>query len=302
MPAVFFDNVPGQRRAPARWRWTTTPAIRLLVEHLVARPRPPADRLHGAARGGRDRAPADLLQGAGRERLEAFRAAVGRAGLPLPPEYVRTSEPASFGRGRPRGGARADGARAAADRDRRRHRRARHRAPARAARRRAARAGATSRWCRFDEPVAADLLDPPLTVARPPRPRARPDRRRGAAAHAARRRHRGRDRARARRAERPAVVRMRLDRRQRSMMQTFATAAIDCKTGGGDGAGDRYRRDRHGLDGARAHARPTGGCPSTSPTSGCAPDCSTAADIERRPPPPRRARRVRDAPPTTGAP
>ena len=37
-----------------------------------------------------------VLQGTGRERLEAFRAAIGRAGLPLPPEYVRTCEPASF--------------------------------------------------------------------------------------------------------------------------------------------------------------------------------------------------------------
>ena len=37
----------------------------------------------------------DVLQGVGRERLEAFRAAIGRAGLPLPPDYVRTSEPAS---------------------------------------------------------------------------------------------------------------------------------------------------------------------------------------------------------------
>ena len=30
----------------------------------------------------------------GRERVDGFRAAVGRAGLPLPPEYVRTTDPA----------------------------------------------------------------------------------------------------------------------------------------------------------------------------------------------------------------
>ena len=94
VPAVFFDNVPAQRGAGAV-AMDNDGGIRLLVEHLVD--------VHGHRRiaymgppeavgTGAD----DVLQGAGRERLEAVRAAVGRAGLPLPPEYLRTSEPASF--------------------------------------------------------------------------------------------------------------------------------------------------------------------------------------------------------------
>ena len=94
VPAVFFDNGPALRGAGAV-AMDNDGGVRLLVEHLV--------QAHGHTRiaymgppeavgTGAD----DLLQGAGRERLEAFRAAVGRAGLALPPEYVRTSEPASF--------------------------------------------------------------------------------------------------------------------------------------------------------------------------------------------------------------
>jgi LacI family transcriptional regulator len=94
VPAVFFDNVPARAGAPAV-AMDNDAGVRLLVEHLVdvhgheriAYMGPPETVGTGAG---------DVLQGAGRERLEAFRAAVGRAGLPLPPEYVRTSEPASF--------------------------------------------------------------------------------------------------------------------------------------------------------------------------------------------------------------
>jgi DNA-binding LacI/PurR family transcriptional regulator len=92
VPAVFFDNVPAAAGAGAV-AMDNDAGIRLLVEHLVA--------VHGHQRIAYLGPPeavgigaGDLLQGAGRERLEAFRAAVGRAGLPLPPEYVRASEPA----------------------------------------------------------------------------------------------------------------------------------------------------------------------------------------------------------------
>ena len=137
--------------------------IRLLVDHLVD--------AHGHERiayigpaGGACRAAARLVQGTGRERLEAFRAAVGRAGLPLPPEYVRTSEPAcseASGRAAARELMALD---AAPDGDRRRQ-------PTRSpsALLRGLRDGGacacprTSRSCRFDEPGSADLLDPPMT-------------------------------------------------------------------------------------------------------------------------------------------
>ena len=160
MPAVFFDNVPSQPGAGAV-AMDNEAGIRLLVDHLVA--------VHGHERiaylgpAGVARHRPALLQGTGRERLEAFRAAVGRAGLPLPPEYVRTSEPALLRGERPRRRARADGAGAAADRDRRRHRRARHRPAARAARRGAAGARTTSRSSRSTSRCSADLLDPPIT-------------------------------------------------------------------------------------------------------------------------------------------
>jgi DNA-binding LacI/PurR family transcriptional regulator len=94
VPAVFFDNVPTQPGVGAV-AMDNEAGIRLLVQHLagvhghtrIAYMGPPESVGRGAD---------DLLQGAGRERLEAFRAAVGRAGLALPPEYLRVSEPASF--------------------------------------------------------------------------------------------------------------------------------------------------------------------------------------------------------------
>ena len=94
VPTVFFDNVPEVRGAGAV-AIDNELGIRLLVEHLagfhgherIAYVGPP--EAPGTGAGG-------LLQGVGRERLEAFRAAVGRAGLPLPPEYVITSDPGTF--------------------------------------------------------------------------------------------------------------------------------------------------------------------------------------------------------------
>ena len=135
--------------------------VRLLVEHLVG--------VHGHERiaymGPSETVgtgAGHVLQGTGRERLEAFRAAVGRAGLPLPPEYVRTSEPASF----------EDDARAAV-----RELMALERPPTallggtdelatgvlRGLRDAGLRVPEDVALVSFDEPISADLLDPPLT-------------------------------------------------------------------------------------------------------------------------------------------
>src|SRR4051795_6649139 len=89
VPAVFFDNVPSQPGAGAV-AMDNEGGIRLLVDHLVS--------VHGHERVAYLGPPESLgtgeLHGTGREALPAAPAAVGRAGLPLPPEYVRTSEPA----------------------------------------------------------------------------------------------------------------------------------------------------------------------------------------------------------------
>lgn len=161
VPAVFFDNVPAQPGAAAV-AMDNDAGIRLLVEHLA--------QVHGHERIAYLGPPEAvgtgavdvLLQGTGRERLEAFRAAVGRAGLPLPPEYVRTSEPASS----------EDDGRAAA-----RELMALERPPTaivggsdqlatgllRGLRDAGAGVPGDVALVSFDEPVAADLLDPPMT-------------------------------------------------------------------------------------------------------------------------------------------
>jgi LacI family transcriptional regulator len=161
VPAVFFDNVPSQQGAGAV-AMDNEAGVRLLVEHLVGVHRheriaymgPPEAVGVGAA---------DVLQGVGRERLEAFRAAVGRAGLPLPPDYVRTSEPASF----------EEDARVAA-----RELMALERPPTaivggtdelatgllRGLREAGVGVPADVALVSFDEPVSADLLDPPVTA------------------------------------------------------------------------------------------------------------------------------------------
>lgn len=160
VPAVFFDNVPAQRGAGAV-AMDNDGGVRLLVDHLVG--------VHGHERIAYVGPPeavgtgaGALLQGAGRERVEAFRSAVGRAGLALPPEYVRTSEPASF---------EAD-ARAAAG-----ELMALERPPTalvggtdelatgllRGLREASLRVPQDVALVSFDEPVSADLLDPPIT-------------------------------------------------------------------------------------------------------------------------------------------
>jgi LacI family transcriptional regulator len=160
VPAVFFDNVPAQAGAGAV-AMDNEAGVRLLVEHLCA--------VHGHERiayvgppealgTGAD----DLLRGVGRERLAAFRDAVGSAGLALPPEYVRMSDAARF----------EEDARLAA------HELAVLAHPPtamlggtdthatgllRGLRESGLRVPEDVALVSFDEPVSADLLDPPLT-------------------------------------------------------------------------------------------------------------------------------------------
>jgi LacI family transcriptional regulator len=90
VPAVFFDNVPLDIGAGAV-ALCNEEGIGLLVDHLVD--------VHGHERIAYLGPPAAVMPGevvsthrSGRERLDGFRAAMGRAGLALPPEYVRTSD------------------------------------------------------------------------------------------------------------------------------------------------------------------------------------------------------------------
>jgi LacI family transcriptional regulator len=89
VPAVFFDNGP-VTPGSAVVALENAGGIALLVEHLAS--------VHGHERiayiGFPDAGAAGLpfVHLTGRERLEGFRDAVGRAGLPLPPEYVRTGD------------------------------------------------------------------------------------------------------------------------------------------------------------------------------------------------------------------
>ncbi len=91
VPAVFFDAVPADVRAGAV-AMCNEEGVGLLVDHLVrehgheliAYIGPPAVGAPGAA---------PFMHRPGRERLDGFTAAMGRAGLPVPPAYVRTSDP-----------------------------------------------------------------------------------------------------------------------------------------------------------------------------------------------------------------
>ncbi len=159
VPAVFFDNVPAQAGAGAV-AMDNEVGITLLVDHLA--------REHGHTRIAYMGPPealgtgGDLLQGVGRERLEAFRAAVGRAGLALPPEYVRSSDASRF----------EEDARLAAH-----ELVALPQPPAaivggtdthgtgllRGLREAGLRVPSDVALVSFDEPVSADLLDPPMT-------------------------------------------------------------------------------------------------------------------------------------------
>jgi len=161
VPVVFFDNLPPDPGQCAV-AMDNERGVALLVEHLAA--------VHGHRRIAYVGPPAalgegtpGLAHGAGHERLEAFRAAVGRAGLVLPPEYVATTgvEPSETA-----ARARTDALLALAQpptaivagvdrltagilRSLRAHGR---RVPGDVA------------VVSFDEPVYADLLDPPITA------------------------------------------------------------------------------------------------------------------------------------------
>jgi DNA-binding LacI/PurR family transcriptional regulator len=90
VPAVFFDNVPDEPGACVV-ATDNEHGLDLLVRHLaeahghrrIAYVGPP-EAVGEGARG--------VPHGVGRERLDAFRAAVGRAGLALPPEYVALAD------------------------------------------------------------------------------------------------------------------------------------------------------------------------------------------------------------------
>ena len=86
VPVVFFDNAPAG--AAAAVALENEEGIGLLVDHLAT--------IHGHERIAYI-GPPEADQGAyvhlvGRERLQGFRAAMGRAGLAVPPEFVRTSD------------------------------------------------------------------------------------------------------------------------------------------------------------------------------------------------------------------
>jgi LacI family transcriptional regulator len=161
VPAVFFDNLPAEPGvcvvAPDNEH-----GLAALVNHLaevhghrrIAYVGPPEAVGEGA--GGPP-------QGVGRERLDAFRAAAGRAGIPLPPEYVTTTDIALS----------EDVAR-----ERARELLALPQPPTaivagvdrvtvgvlRGLRDRGARVPDDVALVSFDEPVSADLLDPPVTA------------------------------------------------------------------------------------------------------------------------------------------
>lgn len=90
VPAVFFDDVLPDVGVGAI-ALANAEGVGLLVDHLV--------QVHGQRRiayvgppdrSGDGRTPAVFTA---RERLDGFRAAAGRAGLPLPPDYVRFADP-----------------------------------------------------------------------------------------------------------------------------------------------------------------------------------------------------------------
>ena len=93
VPTVFFDDVV-QGAGVGGVAMDNAEGIRLLVEHLatthgherIAYIGPPETNEEGVA-------PRVFV---GRERLEAFRTAVGDAGLPLPTRFVRTTDSRGF--------------------------------------------------------------------------------------------------------------------------------------------------------------------------------------------------------------
>jgi LacI family transcriptional regulator len=90
VPAVFFDNLPADGGSGAV-ALCNEEGIGVLVQHLadehgherIAYIGPPPGVMPGDA---------PFVHQTGRERLDGFRAAIGRVGLALPPEYVRTGD------------------------------------------------------------------------------------------------------------------------------------------------------------------------------------------------------------------
>jgi LacI family transcriptional regulator, galactose operon repressor len=157
VPAVFIDNVSGPGTAVAL---ENAAGIALLVDHLVT--------VHAHERIAYVGPPevvgigASGVVGSGRERLDAFRAAVGRRGLALPPEYVQLAHHSAW----------EEHARAAT-----RELLSLPSPPTailagsdllalgvlRGARDRGRAVGHDVAVVSFDEPASADLLDPPVT-------------------------------------------------------------------------------------------------------------------------------------------
>ena len=90
VPAVFFDNVPIDV-ADGAVALCNEEGIGVLVEHLATRHDHERIAYVGPPPG---IFPADVpsVHRTGRERLDGFRSAMGRAGLPLPPELVRLAD------------------------------------------------------------------------------------------------------------------------------------------------------------------------------------------------------------------
>jgi len=160
VPAVFLDSLPPELGEGAV-ALANEDGIARLVRHLV--------ELHGHERvayvGPPDQAgPGEepLVHSTGRERLEGFRRAIGAAGLALPPEHVRLSDPAcservarALARELLAGPARPSAIVAGAD--------TLALGVLEGARDREVRVPDELAVVSFDEPPYADLLDPPVT-------------------------------------------------------------------------------------------------------------------------------------------
>jgi LacI family transcriptional regulator len=89
VPAVFFDNIPTEIGAGAV-AMENDAGVSLLVEHLAEEHG--HDRIAYVGPPGAGYPGASFVHLAAHERLEGFRAAMGRCGLPLPPQYVRPTD------------------------------------------------------------------------------------------------------------------------------------------------------------------------------------------------------------------
>ncbi len=158
VPAVFFDDVLPDVGIGAV-AMENAEGVALLVDHLVG--------VHGQRRIAYVGPPDSSGDGAtppvftARERLDGFRVAAGRAGLPLPPEYVRFADPLVSGSAQTAGAELLALAEpptaivAATD--------ANAIGVLQAARARGVIVPGELALVSFDEPAYADLLEPPMT-------------------------------------------------------------------------------------------------------------------------------------------